>query len=54
MRGARVAALADPSEVLISQALKDLVGGSGITFTERGSHTLKGIPGSWQLFAVAE
>jgi class 3 adenylate cyclase len=51
--GARVAALAGPGEVLVSRTVKDLVAGSGIEFAERGSHVLKGIPGSWELFAVA-
>jgi pimeloyl-ACP methyl ester carboxylesterase len=51
--GARVAALADAGEVLVSGTVKDLVAGSGITFVERGTHTLKGIPGAWPLYAVA-
>jgi len=50
--GARVAALALPGEVLVSSTVKDLVAGSGLVFQERGSHTLKGIPGRWQLYAV--
>jgi class 3 adenylate cyclase len=50
---ARVAALAGPSEVLVSQTVKDLVAGSGIGFVDRGAHTLKGIDGSWQVFAAA-
>jgi class 3 adenylate cyclase len=50
---ARVAATADPGEILVSQMVKDLVVGSGINFTERGEHELKGIPGSWRLFTVA-
>jgi pimeloyl-ACP methyl ester carboxylesterase len=50
--GARVAAHAGAGEVLVSSTVKDLVAGSGITFTERGAHTLKGIPGEWWLFAV--
>jgi class 3 adenylate cyclase len=49
---ARIAALAGGSEVLVSSTVKDLVVGSSITFTERGSHELKGVPGSWRLFAV--
>ena len=44
--GTRVAALADAGEVLVSGTVKDLVAGSGITFVERGTHTLKGIPGA--------
>jgi class 3 adenylate cyclase len=51
--GARVAALADPGEVLVSSTVKDLVAGSGIDFAERGSHTLKGVPGEWRLYRVA-
>ncbi len=51
--GARVAAEAIADEVLVSSTVKDLVAGSGITFTERGLHALKGIPGEWSLFAVA-
>jgi class 3 adenylate cyclase len=50
--GARVAALAEPSEVLVSSTVKDLVAGSGIEFDNRGMHVLKGIPGQWQLFAI--
>jgi pimeloyl-ACP methyl ester carboxylesterase len=51
--GARVAAEAGPGEVLVSSTVKDLVAGSGITFEDRGSHVLKGVPGEWRLFAVA-
>ena len=51
--GARVAALASASEVLVSSTVKDLVAGSGIEFVERGSYELKGIPGEWRLFALA-
>jgi class 3 adenylate cyclase len=50
--GARVSALARPSEVLVSQTVKDLVAGSGVTFSERGEHELKGVPGQWKVFAV--
>ena len=49
---ARVGALANPGEVLVSGMVKDLVVGSGIEFTERGEHELRGVPGSWKLFAV--
>ena len=52
--GARVAGLAEASEVLVSSTVKDLVAGSGIDFQSRGTHTLKGIPGEWHLFAVRE
>jgi class 3 adenylate cyclase len=51
--GSRVASNAREGEVLVSQTVRDLVAGSGIGFTDRGTHQLKGIPGSWQLFAVA-
>lgn len=47
---ARVAAAADASQVLVSSTVRDLVIGSGVRFTDRGSHVLKGLPGSWQLF----
>jgi class 3 adenylate cyclase len=51
--GSRVASNARGSEVLVSQTVRDLVAGSGIRFLDRGTHELKGIPGTWQLFAVA-
>jgi class 3 adenylate cyclase len=50
---ARVSALAGPSEVLVSRTVKDLVAGSGLEFSERGVHTLKGVPDTWQLYAAA-
>ena len=50
--GARVAALAEAREILVSSTVKDLVAGSRIDFVERGTHELKGIPGEWRLFAV--
>jgi class 3 adenylate cyclase len=50
--GARVSALAGPGEVLVSATVKDLVAGSGITFSDRGSHALKGIPDEWRVFAA--
>ena len=50
--GARVAALAGPGEVLVSQTVKDLVAGSGLEFEDRGAHELKGVPGDWRLYAV--
>ena len=50
--GARVAAQAQPREVLVSSTVKDLVAGSGLAFADRGAHDLKGIPGEWRLFAV--
>jgi class 3 adenylate cyclase len=51
--GARVGALASAGEVLVSRTVTDLVAGSGIGFEDRGTHALKGIPGEWQLYAVA-
>ena len=51
--GARVSALAGPNDVLVSSTLRDLVIGSGLEFDERGTQTLKGVPGEWRLFAVA-
>lgn len=50
--GARVASPAAPGEVLVSSTVKDLVAGSGLSFEDRGTHALKGIPGEWRLFAV--
>jgi pimeloyl-ACP methyl ester carboxylesterase len=50
---ARVSALAGPGEVLVSRTVKDLVVGSGLEFEDRGAHTLKGVPDTWQLHAVA-
>jgi class 3 adenylate cyclase len=50
--GARVAAAAQPGEVLVSRTVADLVAGSGIRFRDRGAHLLKGVPGDWQLYAV--
>jgi class 3 adenylate cyclase len=50
--GQRVSALAGPNEVLVSRTLTDLVAGSGIDFEDRGEHELKGVPGTWRLFAV--
>ncbi len=49
---ARIAALAEPDEVLVSNTVKDLVVGSSVSFAERGAHDLKGVPGRWSLFAV--
>jgi len=52
--GARVGAVAGPGEVLVSRTVMDLVAGSGIEFTDRGLHSLKGVPGEWQLYAVEQ
>ncbi len=48
--GARVAGLAGPGEVLVSQTVRDLVAGSGLAFEDRGMHRLKGVPDEWRLF----
>ncbi len=50
---ARIRALAEPDEVLASRTVKDLVVGSGITFEDRGTHELKGVPEPWQVYAVS-
>jgi class 3 adenylate cyclase len=50
---ARVMALAPVGRVLVSGTVKDLVVGSAIEFADRGSHSLRGIPGEWRLFEVA-
>jgi class 3 adenylate cyclase len=50
--GARVATLAEPGEVLATSTVKDLVAGSDISFAERGEHELKGVPGSWRVYAA--
>jgi class 3 adenylate cyclase len=50
--GARVAALAEPNQVLVSRTVTDLVAGSGLEFADCGEHELKGVPGVWHLFAV--
>ena len=50
--GARVAALAGPSEVLVSSTVREIVTGSRHTFAERGEHELKGVPGRWRVYAL--
>ena len=50
--GQRISALAQPSEIVVSSTVKDLVAGSGIEFEDRGERELKGVPGTWRLFAV--
>jgi class 3 adenylate cyclase len=52
--GARVGAKAEPGEVLVSGTVKDLVVGSQIRFSDRGEHELKGVPGTWRLYALGE
>jgi class 3 adenylate cyclase len=51
---ARIQALADPGEVLVSRTVVDLLAGSPITFIDRGEHELRGVPGAWRLFRVTE
>jgi hypothetical protein len=50
--GARVCALAEPGEILVTKTVVDLVVGSGLRFAERGEHELKGVPGTWRMYAV--
>ncbi len=50
----RITAAAQPGEVLVSNTIKDLVAGSGITFTDRGTHILRGLPGEWRLYTPDE
>jgi class 3 adenylate cyclase/pimeloyl-ACP methyl ester carboxylesterase len=52
--GARIAAVAEAGEILVSGTVRDLVAGSGLRFTQRGEHTLKGLPGTWPLYATAD
>src|SRR5215204_1356865 len=51
--GARVASTAGPSEVRVSQTVKDLVAGSGLAFKDAGEHELKGVPDRWRLYSAA-
>ena len=51
--GARIAALAGPSEVLVSSTVKDLMAGTSIAFADRGAHALKGVPNEWAVFAAS-
>ena len=50
--GARIAGLAGAGEVLVSGTVRDLVAGSGLEFTDRGRHELRGVPGEWRVFAA--
>lgn len=52
--GARVSGLAAPGEVLVSSTVRDLIVGSGRTLADRGEHDLKGVPGTWRVFAVED
>ena len=51
--GARIMSAAGAGEILVSRTVKDLVIGSNLAFEDRGTHSLKGIDGEWQLYAVA-
>jgi class 3 adenylate cyclase len=51
--GARILATAGAREVVVSQTMKDLVAGSGFSFTDRGEHELKGVPDRWRLYVAA-
>jgi class 3 adenylate cyclase len=50
--GARVAASGGAGDIVVSSTVKDLLAGSGLTFVDRGEHELKGVPGTWRLFAA--
>jgi class 3 adenylate cyclase len=50
--GARVAAMAAAGDVLVTRTVRDLSAGSDLTFEDRGSHQLKGLPDEWQIFRV--
>jgi class 3 adenylate cyclase len=52
--GSRIGALARPSQVLVSQTVKDLVAGSGLTFEPAGEHELKGVPDTWRLYVATK
>lgn len=52
--GARVAAVAGPGEVLVSQTVKDLVAGTGLVLEDLGERELKGVPGTWRIYAAAD
>jgi class 3 adenylate cyclase len=51
--GRRICDVAGPGEIVVSRTVTDLVVGSGLTFADRGSQALKGVPGDWQLFSVS-
>jgi class 3 adenylate cyclase/pimeloyl-ACP methyl ester carboxylesterase len=51
--GARIATTAGAGEVIVSSTVRDLVAGSGLTFEDRGERALKGVPGTWQLYAAS-
>jgi len=51
--GARIAAEAGASDVLVTSTVKDLVAGSGLVFADRGRRSLKGVPGAWDTFSAS-
>ena len=51
--GARIGALAAGEQILVSGAVRDIVAGSGLAFTDAGDHELRGVPGTWRVYAVA-
>jgi class 3 adenylate cyclase len=51
--GARVGAVGGPGEVIVTRTVKDLTAGSGLAYRELGPHSLRGVPGEWELFAAA-
>lgn len=52
--GARVSSQAEAGQVLVSRTVTDLVAGSGLDFEDQGERALKGVPGTWQLYAVID
>jgi class 3 adenylate cyclase len=50
--GARVGSLAGAGQVLVSRTVKDLAVGSGLVFSDYGTHVLKGVPDEWQIYAA--
>ena len=50
--GSRIASMAGPGDVLVSQTVKDLTAGSGLVFDDAGEHELKGVPDRWRLYRV--
>ncbi len=51
---ARIRKLAGPGDILVSSTVKDIVVGSDTRFEDRGQHSLKGMPGEWRLFSLAD
>ena len=51
---ARIQGLASPGDILVSSTVKDIVVGSDTRFEDRGQHSLKGMPGEWRLFSLAD